>query len=276
MIIRADAGGLTLIRQTEHARLCGEMARAWGNARFEAVRPLERVAWAAAEHDNGWAEWEERPQLNPETRRPYTYTDIPIAEHQEIYRRGIGRAIAHDPYAGLLVSLHGSLLYARFRAGQPGADEFLAEQRAVQERVLATVRAVSSLRLHCEEEAVAANRDLVFGWDALSLFLCHGVAWLEDLEVPCDYRGGRHRVAVGQRADRWVLDPYPFRTSPLALSAAARYTPRTAFADEAALRMALAQGEQVRLSFLIAAPGALDTSVSVRETGLPPKSSTPV
>src|SRR3972149_138763 len=120
MIIRADDRGLMLIRQTEHARLCGEMARSWGNEHFEPVEPLERVAWAAAEHDNGWAEWEEAPRLNPETRRPCTYTDIPIDQHQEIYRRGIGRAIAHDRYAGLLVSLHGSLLFSRFPSGPPG------------------------------------------------------------------------------------------------------------------------------------------------------------
>src|SRR3972149_5401342 len=120
MIIRADDRGLMLIRQTEHARLCGEMARSWGNEHFEPVEPLERVAWAAAEHDNGWAEWEEAPRLNPETRWPCTYTDIPIDQHQEIYRRGIGRAIAHDRYAGLLVSLHGSLLSCRLRAGAPG------------------------------------------------------------------------------------------------------------------------------------------------------------
>lgn len=67
MIIRADEGGLTLIRQTEHARLCGDMARAWGIDGFEPVQPLEAVTWAAAEHDNGWAEWEDTPQLNPRT-----------------------------------------------------------------------------------------------------------------------------------------------------------------------------------------------------------------
>src|SRR3990172_8223829 len=172
-----------LIRQTEHARLCGEMARSWGNEHFEPVEPLERVAWAAAEHDNGWAEWEEAPRLNPETRRPCTYTDIPIDQHQEIYRRGIGRAIAPDRYAGLLVSLHGSLLYSRFRSGQPGGQDFLEGQRSGQRRVGGEKeggvgggwgrggRAERVLGSCGGEPRLSTNRDLVFGWDTLSLFL---------------------------------------------------------------------------------------------------------
>lgn len=253
MIIRADDRGLTLIRQTEHARLCGEMARSWGNEHFEPVEPLEQVAWAAAEHDNGWAEWEEAPRLNPETRRPCTYTDIPIDQHQEIYRRGIGRAITHDRYAGLLVSLHGSLLYSRFRSGQPGAQDFLEEQRSVQRRLVDAMRADPALRSFCEEPRLSTNRDLVFGWDTLSLFLCHGAAWLDYLELPADYHGRRVRVAVERRKKGVVLDPYPFRTTPLEVSAAALYTERTHFANESELREALDTSTKVGLAFVIEA-----------------------
>lgn len=253
MIIRADDRGLMLIRQTEHARLCGEMARSWGNEHFEPVEPLERVAWAAAEHDNGWAEWEEAPRLNPETRRPCTYTDIPIDQHQEIYRRGIGRAIAHDRYAGLLVSLHGSLLYSRFRSGQPGAQDFLEEQRSVQRRLVDAMRADPALRSFCEEPRLSTNRDLVFGWDTLSLFLCHGAAWLDYLELPADYHGRRVRVAVERRKEGWILDPYPFRTTPLVLSAAALRTERTHFAGESEFREALDASTKAGLDFVIEA-----------------------
>ncbi len=253
MIIRADEGGLTLIRQTEHARLCGDMARAWGSDGFEPVQPLEAVIWAAAEHDNGWAEWEDTPQLNPRTGRPYTYIDIPIDQHQEIYRRGIARAIARDPYAGLLVSLHGSLLYSRFRSGQPGAAEFLEEQGGVQRRLVDEMRADPALRPFCEEDALSTNRDLVAAWDTLSLSLCHGAAWVDHLQLPCDYRGSQARVAVTRRGEGWVLDPYPFRTTPLALSAAGLYTSRTEFQADSELQEVLKAAQQVRLLFIIQA-----------------------
>jgi hypothetical protein len=253
MIIRADAGRLTVIRQTEHAHLCGAMARAWGTGSFEPVEPLERVAWAAAEHDNGWAEWEDAPRLNPKTRRPYTYIDIPIDQHLEIYRRGISRAIARDRYAGLLVSLHGSLLYSRFRSGQPGAAAFLAEQGALHRRLLDELRADPVLRPFCEEPVLTINRDLLFAWDTLSLFLCYNAAWVDHLELPCDYCGGTIRAAVRRRGEGWVLDPYPFRSSPLTLSAAARRTARTEFRAESELREALERAEETQLTFMIEA-----------------------
>ncbi len=253
MIICADEDGLTLIRQTEHARLCGEMARAWGNDRFEPVQPLGAVALAAAEHDNGWAEWEDAPRLNPQTGLPHTYIDIPIDQHQEIYRRGITRMIARDPYAGLLVSFHGSLLYSRFRSGQPGAEEFLVEQRGVQRQLLDEVRADSALRPFCEAAVLPTNRDLVFTWDTLSLFLCHGDVWVDCLEAPCDYRGGRARVAVRRQGEGWVLDPYPFRLTPLALSAAALRTERAEFPNQSELRKVLEDAEQVQLAFIMQA-----------------------
>jgi hypothetical protein len=251
MIIRADEGGLVLIRQTEHARLCGDMARTWGNGRFAPVRPLEAVAWAAAKHDNGWAEWEDAPRLNPRTGRPYTYTDIPIDQHLEITRRSIARAIARNPYAGLLVSLHGSILYGRFRYRQPGAGAFLEEQGGVQGRLVAAMGVDPAFGPFCEEPALATNRDLVFAWDSLSLFLCHGAAWVPQLEVPCDYAGGRVRVDSRQGADGWTLDPYPFRQDPLALSAAALRTRRTEFAAESELRAALERAERLRLDVVI-------------------------
>jgi hypothetical protein len=251
VIIRADDRGLTLIRQTEHARLCGEMARSWGNEQFAPVEPLDRVAWAAAEHDNGWAEWEEAPRLNAKTGRPYSYADIPIDQHREIYRRGIGRAIAHDRYVGLLVSLHGSLLYSRFRSGQPGAQDFLEEQQSVQRRLMDEMRTDPAVRSFCEEPRLSTNRDLVFGWDTLSLFLCHGTAWADQLELPGDYHGRRVRVAVARRKARWILDPYPFRITPLILSAAALRTERTRFADESELCEAFDAAEKVALDFEI-------------------------
>jgi hypothetical protein len=255
VIIRADDRGLTLIGQTEHARLCGEMARSWGNEHFEPVEPLERVAWAAAEHDNGWAEGEEAPRLNPKTRRPSTYTDIPIDQHQEITRRGIGRAIAHDRYAGLLVSLHGSLLYGRFRSGQPGAQDFLEEQRGVQRRLMDEMRTDPALRSFCEEPRLGTNRDLVFGWDTLSLFLCHDAAWMDHLELPADYHGRRVRVAVAPRRQGWILDPYPFRTTPLVLSAAAFRMARPHFASKSELCEALDASTKIGLDFVIEAAG---------------------
>lgn len=252
MIVRED-DGLLFIRQTEHARLCGVMARAWGDGGFEPARPAELVALAAAEHDNGWAEWEDAPRYNPETGLPYTYVDIPIEQHLEIYRRGIERAVRRHAYVGVLVSLHGSLLYSRFRPDQPGTSEFLAEQRELRDRLIDRLRAADpALRDHCSERVLRTNRDLLFGWDALSLFLCHGSAWLDAIEVPADYAGRRTEIRVEDAEAGLQLSPYPFRESPLELSIAARRTEATEFGDERAMQRALAEAEEAQLQVTLA------------------------
>ena len=238
MIIREADDGLILIRQTEHARLCGLMASDWGASGFAAPAPLEPLVVAAREHDNGWKEWEDAPRLNRETNRPHTYIDIPIDQHLAIYRRGIARVLVHDPYAGVMVSLHGSLLYSRFRIDQAGAADFLSEQQAMRDRLIEQLAEDPRYADHCELETLMANRDLLFGWDALSLFLCHGEAWEKNLEFPTGRGPERTPVRVTQRDGRWQLDPFPFR-APLAISIATVALDGAPFESEGAMRQAL-------------------------------------
>ena len=60
-------------------------------------------------------------------------------------------------------------------------------------------------------------------------------------------------MAVTRRGEGWVLDPYPFRTTPLALSAAGLYTSRTEFQADSELQEVLKAAQQVRLVFIIQA-----------------------
>ena len=70
MILSAAEHGLRVILQTDHAALSGALAAHWGNAVFRRPEPTQAMLLAAAEHDNGWREWEDRPRVNPTTRRP--------------------------------------------------------------------------------------------------------------------------------------------------------------------------------------------------------------
>ncbi len=238
MIIRDSERGLTLIRQTEHARLCAVIARAWGNDRFQAPEPRAPMIQAAAEHDNGWQEWEDTPQLNPETRQPYSYIDIPVDQHLEIYRRGIARAVSRDPYAGLIVSLHGSLLYSRFRKGQPGAAQFLAQQEQLRDRLIRELTDDPSRRSYTRQPRLLVNRDMLFGWDVLSLFVSHGAAWRSTFVCPTDYEGNQAEVKVRGGGERWRLNPFPFAET-LELSISVTEIDAREFDDQKALRAAL-------------------------------------
>ena len=68
---------------------------------------------AAARHDDGCKVWEAAPRVDPRTRRPYQFTDLPAGEHLSFYRQGIADVLKRDPYAGLLVSMHLSGLHQR-------------------------------------------------------------------------------------------------------------------------------------------------------------------
>ena len=111
MILQDHGDHLVVIRQTDHATLAGFFAREWGNEVFIRPEPFDSFRLAAAEHDNGWSEWELNPTIDPATFSPYTFMSIPTAEHIEIYKRGIDRIVQEDRYAALLAAVHAAGLY---------------------------------------------------------------------------------------------------------------------------------------------------------------------
>ena len=89
MIVRQDGDRLILILQTDHAAISGWLAEHWGNDAFDRPDPFDSVVYAAARHDDGWIPWEKAPKVDPETRLPYQFTDLPIDEHWGFYSTGL-------------------------------------------------------------------------------------------------------------------------------------------------------------------------------------------
>ncbi len=150
-----------------------------------------------------------------------------------------------------MVSLHGTLLYSRYRSGQPGAAQFLAEQEALRRRLLEQLSGDTRVRPFTEPDVLRHNRDLLFGWDVLSLLICHGSPWQSAVDFPTDYAGGRSKVSVDVSEDRWQLDPFPFQ-DPLTLSVAAEEISGRSFVDEDVLREARRSGRQRVLAATLA------------------------
>ena len=250
MIISQDSGRPALIEQPEHARLCGLMARAWGAVGVAPPQPLEPVALAATEHDRGWREWESSPRYNPQSGRPYHYKDIPIEQHLTLYRRGIERAVQLDPYAGLLVSMHASKLYSRFRSGQPGSGAMLSEQRQLRSRLLEGLRTDPGYAPYVSDAIIETNSDLIFAWDTLSLFLCHGRVWIGEIEVPIDYARERRALKLSIVGPALRIDPFPFKDS-LRMEIAALKIDRLEVEDQNALDQVIATGERISLAVRI-------------------------
>ena len=80
MVVRddSDSPGVLCIPQSEHARISGQIARAWGNARFGELEPREQVCLAAARHDDGMDRFDADPELDPATGLPLGFMRMPL------------------------------------------------------------------------------------------------------------------------------------------------------------------------------------------------------
>ena len=252
MIRRADGGDWLLIAQPDHAALCRLFAERWGSpgGAFAPLEPRAPLLLAAGEHDNGWAEWEAAPTVDPEAARPRHFTEMPIPEILPIWRRGPRRAADLDPYAGLLVSLHATRLFRpRYASGRDAPAEreslrhFLEEQEAFQTEVREA--------LGLDGAEVAAHSWLIAIWDRLSLLLCCGPIPAITLEgVPA--RGGTVNVRVVPDGERSAaLDPYPFAGGPLTVTVPARRLPAHPYPTSQTLRESLAAAPAETLSFTL-------------------------
>lgn len=238
MILRSYRGQLLVVRQSDHARQCAAFARHWGNAACERPAPVEALAMAAGEHDNGWDEWDVAPVLSLDTGRPYQVFHLPAEQHVPLYRRGIQRAAARDPYAGILVSMHGAGLYNDRYGTCPiprklSADEralvaaYLSEQEALQAQLRAAAGRDARYAVFTKDDAIWRNYKLLQVWDRMSLQFCYfGCASGEISPAPLRPSAPDDAlVCVGDGDVALTLSPYPFDESPLVFDVPARLVP---------------------------------------------------
>src|SRR6266446_6170495 len=208
---------LLVIRQTDHAFLAGFFAREWGNEKFTKPQPNASFCLAVAEHDNGWSEWELEAILDAKTRLPFSFMSIPTATHIALYQKGIERVVKVDHYAGLLASMHASVLYDRTRATMPFMEEPLIHAN------VARLEALDRLSLHF---CLNPQQDAIV--DA----------------VPVNDQGEESDLELhGEGANMVTIAPYPFRREPLAFSVMARRVPKRIYASDGDFQMTLAAAQ---------------------------------
>lgn len=238
MILQQFDGQLLLVRQPDHGLQTGEFARHWGNDTIPPFTPAVAVIEAAARHDNGWSSWEERPTLDPATDRPWQFHKLPPHDHIPLYRRGIQDAAEHDPYTGLLVSLHGAGLYndryGTFRlveqkfspAERELVEEFLREQELFQQSLAERALGTRAHTHVTTDPNVWYNYLLLQVWDRLSLQYAFRLAADGELAPVPRPDGSRGTLrCVGRGKFSLALDPYPFDASPLVFPLNARLVP---------------------------------------------------
>lgn len=170
MIVRQTSDALQLITQSDHARLAGAIMQ-HGVALAEHSR-RSSILLAIAEHDNGWAEPDAAPLIDPATGVPLDFISAPIAVRQGVWPRGVAR-LADDPWAAALVAQHAIAIFDRYR-GDPAWTGFFAEMETMR-RAMLDVGPVLPDRPSMND-LVADYKFLGLG-DLISLTFCNG--WTE-------------------------------------------------------------------------------------------------
>lgn len=251
MLLRKAGEDVIAIPQPSHSWLSGQMARAWGNDRFERPEPHAEFCLGAEQHDLGWLGWELAPQLDPDTGLPREFMRLPPPDHVALWTEGVRRARLYGSYPALLVSLHAETIYARhfdFDAASPSdrriVRSFLDDQRAFRHGVAAALQADTNLAAVTTEDALERNRLLVAALDWMSLQICWGVTQEARLgEVPV---AGDERTALtlrpGAEDETVVVDPWPFAVDRLEVRAEGRLL-KGRFATGEALHSALKRAD---------------------------------
>lgn len=242
-----------LISQVEHARISGELTRL-GNEHFS-----HEVLEAISHHDDGWAEWEASPRINPAVGGPYSFLEMPLEESLVIWDNSIAAARKFGPLAGFIVAGHFySLLGESDHRGEPGAVAWLAAKRKARTAWLDEW--VRQDPAHTLEVAKAAQAQL-FTADLFSLWLCCdapfgnqelGMLAQSPMKPRAETLLKQYRftsVGFGRRnptlenpteALAWVIavDPYPFRCDPLSLALNAEIVPAAKYVNWPELKAA--------------------------------------
>jgi hypothetical protein len=232
------------VSQVHHAEMSGELVRHWR----ELFTP--EVVEAIAHHDDGWAEWEANPKINPATGTPYSFLEMPLVESLPIWDRSIAAARKIGPLAGYIVAGHFyNLLNDSDHAGEGPAIAWLTSQRKfrtswIDEWLRADPANLLDYARHSQQMLGVA--------DLFSLWLCcdcpvderqSSVLDQSVVKPRVDTLRGQFRFSVNEfmvgrseRADRFTglawkvaVEPYPFRNTLPALSLRAIAAPARAY-----------------------------------------------
>jgi Protein of unknown function (DUF3891) len=233
VLLREDEGGWIAIGQPSHAWISAQLARAWGNDEFGAVDSPDEVCLAAAQHDVGWATRDLDPIFNPETGLPRSFMEMPLGIHLGIFTDGPRSIVSQSRYAALLVSMHGSRLYARRDLDRLSAEDrdavraFLADQRAFQQELIGA--------LDVDPAEAERNSLLIWTWDYVSLAVC--LDWAPATARGCPTAAGTVDLQITPGPEPGIvrLEPWPFDASSLTVHCEGRRL-RQRYEDEESMR----------------------------------------
>lgn len=223
MLVRDRGDSWQLVLQQDHADLSGQLAAAWGGESVAQPSRRRPMVLAATRHDDGWGVWDRRPGWDAERSRPRAFLDVPVPVHLAFYRACIAAVTDEDPFAGMMISMHGAGIYNGRYGTQPGLG--LSGQEAYREQVEAFIAEQEAAYRRAGEELGVGEGErwtdycLLQLYDRLSLAFClrdwETDAAIEETVEPVPTPGGDASLEL-RPAGAWRvrIDPFPFESSP--------------------------------------------------------------
>ena len=235
-----------VLTMADHTAMCGQMARAFGNDRFEPPAPFEEVVYVVENHDRGWDPYDANPGLDPDTGVPYIMARTPAVDAVKTNRGSPDFNEARHPYCGLLSSMHSWGLYnnrygfSKYVIRTQTAtsldvastsrvliDAMLADEKARQTRLRAALAADPATRAWVEDPRLFQNYKHLQFLDTLSLYfhLRHADERGEETYVHVPLNAEEDTTVTVTKVDdgRYRLDPFPFADDRVTIVCRGRY-----------------------------------------------------
>ena len=254
LVVTEPTGELLLIRQTDHATTCGQLARAWRRPEVVPRRLWSVLLEAVERHDDGWTETEQQPLLD-DAGSPLDFKVMPVEQHVAIWRRSLAAAQHDDPYAALLVALHARLLYTT--VAPPDTDDAPCAQTLIDELTGTINDSIERLgagdagqRRVVEPGNLQAAQRLFSFFDRLPLALPGGIPWTAQTE-PLAFDDREDELHLRRDGQAVFVEPWPFEPDHVTLTTPAVRTARKRFSSSADLAQHLAQATPTELSWAL-------------------------
>ena len=160
----------------------------------------DAILHAIAEHDNGWAEEDASPTVDPDTGEIVDFVGAPIAVRHVVWPRGV-RRLSGVPWVAALVAQHAVTVYDRFRSDVQWAP-FFAEMEQMRDSM--------ARASNMPDAALAADYPFVRLGDLISLTFCTG--WTDEQRFG-DWTIRRFGTRIVVRPDAFGGSRIPFRVT---------------------------------------------------------------
>lgn len=233
MIVRDEGDAFLLITQPDHAQLAEAMVAAIRTEPALEGPARQTILLATREHDNGWAEVDAAPTIDPDSGRPCDFISGPAPVKHELWLRGVARAAKADELAGALVAEHALTVYG-YRRRETVWAPFFSTIEGMRDALLQRVGLFKGPGRHVFHDCYRCVR---LG-DAFSLQFCN--AWVD----PSTTLGYRSAVS----GTTLLIEPDPFAGAAVELRVVAHRIAAGRYSDDGDLRAAVAASRPVILN----------------------------